>query len=92
MHGGEATHVGSRERHNQGGAEAVPFGVGHSNQKRVVRQGDEIEIVAAGFIGRIRGPSDIEAGYERRGSVEALLHIACQLQLKFLLLLFPELQ
>ena len=39
----------------------MPFGVGHSNHKRAVRHGDEIEIVAAGFVGRVRGASDVEA-------------------------------
>ena len=68
----------------------MPFGVGHSDQKRIVCHADEIEIVAAGLIGGIRGTSNIEAGYQGRGCVEALLHIARQLQLKFLLLLFSE--
>ena len=30
LHSSEAAHVGPGERHDQGGAEAMPFGIGHA--------------------------------------------------------------
>ncbi len=88
LHGCEAAHVGPGKCHDQCGAEAMAFGVGYGNHQRTIGHGDEIEIIASGFVGVIRGPANIEAWHGRRGCIEALLHGARQLQLKLLLLLF----
>src|SRR5271156_2055282 len=91
LHSGEAAHVSPSERHDQRGAEAMPLGVGYGDEQRAIVHENEIEIVAAGFVGRMRGSADVEVPYERRGRIESLLNVARELKLKLLLLFFPEL-
>ena len=91
LHGGKAAHIGSSERHDQCGAEAMTFGIGNGNHKRAIGHGDEIEVVAAGFVGRVNGRANVKARYRGWGGVQALLHSTSQVQLEFLLLLLPRL-
>src|ERR1700734_126017 len=90
LHGSEAAHVSPSESHDQRGAESVTLGVGHGDEEGAIVHENEIEIVATGFVGRMRRSSDVEAWYDRRSRIESLLNVARELKLKLLLLFFSE--
>ena len=87
-HGGEGTQIGARKGHHQRRSKTVSLHIAHSNSQTASRRGNEVEIIAAGFYGRIGGCGHIEAGHGWWRRVEALLHFACQAKLHILFLAF----
>ena len=68
--------VGAGGRHQQGGPEAVAADVADDDPQAAVGEGDVVEVVAAGLLGRDRRPGDVEAGEaRRRGREEPLLDL-----------------
>src|SRR5207253_2834243 len=71
----EGTEIGARLRHQQRGAEAVAADVADDNAQAAAAHRNIVEVVAAGGLGRIRCPADVEAGEgERRGWEKFLLN------------------
>src|SRR5690242_5539815 len=64
----------------------MAFDVAHGDSQTVMRQGNEVEIIAAGFIGRIGRPRNIETGDSGRWPIKLLLYLPRQTQLNFALL------
>ncbi len=65
--------------------------IAHGYAQAAVRQGNEIEIVAAGLIGRISCCGKVEAGNNWRRPIKLLLDLSRQTQLDFALLDFQVL-
>src|SRR6202034_3566158 len=86
----DLSYIGPSKCHDQCGAEAMPFGIGEGDHKRTVGHRNEIEVVTASFVGGTCGCTDVKTRYQWWGCIEALLHIARQLQLELLILLLPQ--
>jgi hypothetical protein len=61
----------------------VALDVAHRYAQSAVRQGNEVEIVAAGLIGGISCCGKVETGNRRRGPIKLLLDLPRQTQLDF---------
>ncbi len=68
--------TGSRFGHQQGGSHAVAGHVADGHGQPAVAQGDVVEVIAGGLLGRIKGRSDVETvQLRRRGRKEPLLDL-----------------
>src|SRR5580692_8807171 len=79
LHGSKAAHVRSSKCHDQSGAKAMSFSIGHDDHERAIRHGDEVEVITPSCVRWMRGRPNVKAWHYWWNSIKMLLHIVRQL-------------